>query len=253
MNEMSEDDFAVLESGVSWYYNWHYRPKCRSTAGGIQFIPMVWGGYPGAVRGLTRYLDSASLMPPAVFAINEPNLRGQAFLTPQHTAELYRKVKIISDKYAIPLIGPHMALGSAPGDSITAFDPVENKVITYTFMIPFLKATLRYLKEWGITPPAIGIHSYGGLGELKWAVELIHATFGCQVWVTEFALWECSDLEQARDYLLEATDYLENSPVVGGYAWFKDRVPNKPPISLLADAPGKLSPLGEAYITLPAE
>jgi hypothetical protein len=187
-----------------------------------------------------------------VFAINEPNLRGQAFLTPQHTAELYRKVKIVTHKYGIPLIGPHLALGSAPGDSITAFDPVENKVVTYTFMIPFLKATLHYLNQWGITPPAIGIHSYGGLGELKWAVELIHATFGCQVWVTEFALWECSDIEQTRDYLLEATDYLENSPVVGGYAWFKDRVPNKPCISLLADAPGKLSPLGEAYITPPA-
>jgi len=253
MNEMSGPDFEALAPGVCWYYNWHYRPRCRGASAGIQFIPMVWGGYPGAVRGLTRYLATASPTPPAVFAINEPNLRGQAFLTPLHTAELYRKVKSITDQHGIPMVvGPHMALGSASGDSITAFDPIENKVVTYTFMIPFLEATLRYLKEWGITPPAIGIHSYGGLGELKWAVELIHATFGCQVWVTEFALWECSDLEQARDYLLEATDYLENSPVVGGYAWFKDRVPNKPCISLLADAPGKLSPLGEAYITPPA-
>jgi hypothetical protein len=102
---------------------------------------MVWGGHPLALCRLDQYLASTSPKPPAVFAINEPNLRGQAFLTPRRTAEVYRKVKIITDKYDIPLVGPHMALGSAEKDSITAHDPAENRTITYTFMVPFLKAT----------------------------------------------------------------------------------------------------------------
>ena len=252
MNEMSPADFAALAPGVSWYYNWDCRPHEDGRTAGLQFIPMVWGRHPLALRRLDQYLASATLKPPVVFALNEPNLKGQAYLTPWHTADQYRKMRVITDEFGIPLVGPHMALGSAENASISAFDPVENRTITYTFMVPFLKATLHYLDQWGITPPGVSIHSYGGLGELKWAVELIHSTFGCPVWVTEYAQWECNNLDQARDYLLEATDYLGNSQLVAGYAWFKDRVPNKPCISLLADAPGKLSPLGEAYITPPA-
>jgi hypothetical protein len=45
MNEMSGPDFEALAPGVCWYYNWHYRPRCRGASAGIQFIPMVWGGY----------------------------------------------------------------------------------------------------------------------------------------------------------------------------------------------------------------
>jgi hypothetical protein len=44
MNETSRQDFEALAPGVCWYYNWHYRPKCRGASAGIQFIPMVWGG-----------------------------------------------------------------------------------------------------------------------------------------------------------------------------------------------------------------
>jgi len=250
MNEMSEADFKALAPGVSWYYNWDCRPHHNGESAGPQFIPMVWGSHPNALRGLDQYLASAAPKPPVVFAINEPNMRGQAFLTPLETADLYRRVKSVTDQYQIPLVGPHMALGSAPGDSITALDPLENKTTTYAFMVPFLHAVLFYLERWGITPPALGIHSYGGLGELKWAVELVHSTFGCPVWVTEFGFWNSPNSEDARKYMIEATEFLERTPYVAGYAWFKDRVQDNPNISLLEPESGKLSRLGETYVSL---
>jgi hypothetical protein len=69
--------------------------------------------------------------------------------------------------------------------------------------------------------------------------------------VTEYAWWKAPSVEDARNYLIEATDYMEASPNVAGYAWFKERAKDNPKISLLESAPGKLSPLGEAYVTLP--
>ncbi|HEX4085611.1 MAG TPA: glycosyl hydrolase [Chthoniobacteraceae bacterium] len=252
MNEMSQADFAALAPGVSWYYNWHYETKYRGISGNIQFIPMMWGNRPEALRGLDSTLASASPKPPVVLCINEPNLKGQAFITPEQTANLYRETKEVTDRYHIPLVGPNMALGSANGDSITAQDPIENKMVTYNFMVPFLKATLFYLKPMGITPPALAFHSYGAAGEIKWAVQMMHQTFNCPIWVTEYAQWKNPDSESAVKYMIESTDFLERTPYVAGYAWFKDRVKDNPNISLLDKESGKLTQLGETYVTLPA-
>ncbi len=63
--------------------------------------------------------------PPVVLALNEPNLKGQAFLPPEDAAAFYLKVKETADAQHIPVVGPNMALGSATNDSITAVDPVD--------------------------------------------------------------------------------------------------------------------------------
>ena len=188
-----------------------------------------------------------------VFAINEPNLRGQAFLSPWDTAALYRKIKVIADKHDIPMVGPHMALGSAPGDSITALDPIENKVIAYTFMIPFLKATLYYLNHWGITPPAVGIHSYGGFGELKWSVELIHATFGCEVWVTEYAQWNSSTHGGVEGIPGRSHRLSRTHPVCHGIRIFQGARAGQPEHLPAGTGAGQAEPAGETYVSLPAE
>lgn len=252
MNEMSQGDFAALAPGVSWYYNWHYETKYQGISGSVQFIPMMWGNRPEALRGLDHTLSEESPKPPVVLCINEPNLKGQAFITPQQTAQLYRQTKDIADRYNIPIVGPNMALGSASGDSITAPDPVLGKSMTYTFMGPFIDATLFYLKQAGLTPPALAVHSYGGSGEVKWCVDMMHKKYNCPIWVTEYAQWKTPDPEAARRNLIDTTDFLERTPYVAGYAWFKDRAKDNAGISLLASESGKLTPLGQAYVTLPA-
>jgi len=214
----------------------------------MEFIPMAWGDRPEALEGLDNYLQGAAKKPRVVLAINEPNLKGQAFITPEKTAILYKKIKDIADKYQLTVVGPNMSLGSATGDSITAIDPVENKEMTYTFMVPFLKALYFYMDKADI--PALGLHTYGSIGEMKWAVDSLHKEFNCPVWVTEYAEWKASDVKAEREYLIQATDFLERTPYVKGYAWFKERADNAK-ISLLEKEPGKLSELGEAYVNLP--
>jgi hypothetical protein len=85
---------------------------------------------------------------------------------------------------------------------------------------------------------------------LEWAVESLHKEFNCPVWVTEYAEWHAANIEDERDYLIQATDFLERTPYVRGYAWFKERADNEK-ISLLEKEPGQLSELGEAYVNMP--
>jgi hypothetical protein len=248
-NHLYPQDFRAIAPGVSWWYNWFYRPEEVPPPGvSFEYIPMAWGNRPGDLSGLEQYL-AAGHKPRAVFAINEPNLKGQAFIDPRETADLYGKIKSIADKYAIPVVGPHMALGSATPDSITALDPLSNQQTTYTFMVPFLKAFLYYAGKTDV--PAVAFHTYGNSGELHWAVGAMHKEFNRPLWITEFAQWKNSNDQEARKYLIEATDFLERSPDVAGYSWFKERVDGNRAISLFTDKPGELTAMGKAYVAMP--
>jgi len=249
-NHLSADDFRAIAPGVSWYYNWHFKTDdIPPSDAPMEYLPMAWGNRPESVNGLDDYLRSVSKKPRVVLAINEPNLKGQAFITPQITAELYTKIKAVADKYQLPVVGPNMSLGSATNDSIKTMDPIENKEVTYTFMVPFLKAFFFYLQDKQVA--ALSVHTYGSIGELKWAVDSMHKEFNCPIWVTEYAEWKAGSPKDERDFLIQATDFLERTPYVQGYAWFKERVNDNQKISLLAKESGKLTELGQTYVDLP--
>ena len=248
LSHMDARDYMALSPSVSWFYNWHFKdtdgapPEAK-----MEFLPMVWGNRPADLDGLKTYL--ATNKPSRILAINEPNLKGQAFISPEQTAQLYKQIKEIADAYKIPVIGPNMSLGSPTGSSITALDPIEKKEVTYTFMTPFEKAFLSYMGETSV--PAVAAHSYGNIGELKWMVGMLHQEFNRPVWVTEFAQWGAPSDEAERDYLIQAVDLFERTPYVEGYAWFKERVGGNPRLSLLEKESGKLTPLGETYVNMP--
>ena len=186
VNQMDAKDFMALSPSVSWFYTWHFAPTMEiPKAANMEFLPMVWGARPDSLTGLETYL--ADHKPRRVLALNEPNLKGQAFISPQETAQWYKKIKAIADKHDIPVVGPHMALGSSEGDSIKALDPIEKKELTYTYMVPFVKAFLSYM---GDTPvDAVGAHSYGNFGELNWMTGMLQDEFKRPAWITEFAWW----------------------------------------------------------------
>ena len=249
VNKFDDADFKAVAPGVSWWYSWYHDWANPPSGVTMEFIPMVWGKGPERLAGLEKYL-AAGHKPPAVFAINEPNLKGQAFITPEEAATLFAGIKRVADTYRIEVVGPHMAIGSGPGDSITAEDPLEKKSLTYTFMNPFLKAFLFYTDKAKTQVPALGVHSYKDLGELKWVVDMMYKEFNRPVWVTEYAWWNAPNEKAARDYLIQATDFLERNPHVAGYAWFKERSDHQV-ISLLKPKAGELSTLGEAYVAMP--
>lgn len=248
-NKLAAADFSALAPGVSWFYNWHFSTDATPPEGlHFDYIPMVWGDFDGSYAGLEQRLASGP-RPPVVFAINEPNLKGQAFITPEVCAKAYLRVKAIADKHGIPVVGPHMALGSAPGDSIKAFDPLEKKDVTYGWFVPYLKAFTHFAGKAAEGAP-VGVHAYKDIHELKWSIDAAHKLSGGPVWMTEFAQWSAADERAEITFMMQAVDHMERTPHVAGYAWFKERSDNVR-ISLFAAEAGKLSALGEAYVRMP--
>ena len=249
VNTMSFGDFEAVAPGVSWYYNWGATPLAKPADVVMDFLPMAWNGNASFQTALTAYL-AAGNRPWRILALNEPNLSGQAFMTPSNSAVTFKQVKAIADPYNIPVIGPHMAIGSAANQSITAYDPIQGTNVTYTFQEPFLDAFLYYC---GTNMPAgMGTHSYGGYGETTWILGTMHTDFPTQtVWMTEFnANGSTSDAAILAN-LIPAVDYCERTSWVEGYAWFMSRINGDPYNSLLTTDSGVLTPAGQAYVQMP--
>lgn len=247
-NKLTAPDFAALAPGVSWVYNWHFTTDMAPPAElGFAYIPMVWGDFPEAYPGLEQRL-AAGPKPPVVFAINEPNLKGQAFLTPEACAAAFKRVQEIAAKHNVPVVGPHYALGSAPADSITAMDPLEKKQVTYSWFVPYMKAFAHFLGPAAKGLPT-GVHAYKDIGELTWSIQAAHEATGGPVWVSEFARWD-ADARGQLEFMMQAVDLMERTPHVAGYAWFKERA-EKGTLAVLEKEAGKLTPLGRAYVDMP--
>jgi hypothetical protein len=245
---MSDADFRAVAPGVSWYYNWGATPLTKPADVTMDFIPMAWNGASSFQSQITSYL-AAGNRPWRVFALNEPNLTSQANMTPSNSAVVYQQVKTICDPYNIPVIGPHMAIGSALNQSITAYDPLQGSNVTYTFQEPFLDAFLYYC---GPTQPVgMSTHSYGGYGEITWITGTMHTDFPTQtVWLTEFNANGATSNATVLANLIPAVDYCERTPWIEGYAWFMSRVSGDPFNSLLGNS-GVLTAAGQAYVQMP--
>ena len=248
VNSMSAADFEAVAPGVSWYYNWGATPLTLPGDVTMDFIPMAWNGNSGFQTQIASYL-AAGGRPWRVFALNEPNLAGQAFMTPSNSAATFQQVKAICDPYHIPVIGPHMAIGSATNQSITAYDPIQGSNVTYTFQEPFLSAFLYYCAP--TQPAGMATHSYGGYGEIAWITGTMHSDFPSQtVWLTEFDANGATGDAQVLATLISAVDYCERTSWIEGYSWFMSRITGDPYNSLLGNS-GVLTAAGQAYVQMP--
>jgi hypothetical protein len=251
VNSLSDADFRVLAPGVSWYYNWGVSPLVKPGDVAMDYLPMAWNGSSSFQTSLTSYL-AAGNRPWRVFALNEPNLAGQAYMTPSNSAVTFKQVKAICDPYNISVIAPHMAIGSAANQSITAYDPIMGSNYVYTFQEPFLNAFLYYSSP--MAPAGMSTHSYGGYGEITWILGTMHTDYPTQaIWMTEF---NASGAGAASDAavlanLIPAVDYCERTSWVEGYSWFMARINGDPYNSILTTSSGVLTAAGQAYVQMP--
>src|SRR5260221_1205460 len=246
-NSLSAADFRILAPGISWYYNWGATPLSKPADVTMDFIPMAWNGSPGFQTSISSYL-AAGNRPWRVFALNEPNFNTQAYMTPSNAAITFEQVKAICDPHNRPGPAPHMAIGTACNQSITAYDPIQGSNVTYTFQEPYINAFLYYC---GAGHPAgVSSDSYGGSGEVTWLMNLMHTDYRTEtVRMTEFKGNGATDAAVLAD-LIPSVDFCERTPWIEGYSWFMARISGDAHNSILA-ASGVLTAAGQAYVQMP--
>jgi hypothetical protein len=219
-------DFQALNTGLSWWYNWSATANNLDPAGLMEFLPMDWGGGSGAITGVENWL--AHHTPSTVLAINEPNISSQASLTTGEAAtDIQNLLNVVG---SIPVVAPQMATASG-------WEQYLSDVLTA------MGSPL---------PAATSLHSYGNFNFLSNAVSSMqNANGGLPVWITEFNYKDAGTQDDETDFMIQAVDWMEQTPGVARYAWFKDRNSNTSFADILNDTPGSLTTLGNLYVNMP--
>ncbi|MDB5324715.1 MAG: hypothetical protein JWM57_284 [Phycisphaerales bacterium] len=236
-NFLNPSDFTALNPGVSWWYNYSVTPSQTVPANsGMNFYPMVYNGIPSSLTSLSNYL-AAGNRPLEIMTVNEPNITGQAVMTPTAAATVYKNVKAIADPYGIPVSGPQMPSGGNTGVTSTA------QYLTQFYQAANANST---------TVTGVGTHIYDNFGGFTYNLgQAISSAGGRALNVSEFAYYDAASDAEQLSYLVKAVDTLENNPGVKDYAWFKERTTSSAHIALLSPQAGVLSALGVAYVNMP--
>lgn len=240
-------DLKALSPGVTWWYDWGSTPNAKVPADyralyRMDYFPMLWNGNFNAA-GILAFLKAHPTIR-YLLVLNEPNVGGQAWLTPQQAAVLWPRYEAIATQAKVAIVGPQITWGTMPGYA----DPVA-------WLDAFYAA---YKAAHGGRAPRIdylGFHwyDYGLAGQLDRL-----AKYKKPFWVTEFANWhsqqdgaQITTLAEQEKQMTETVATLEQRSDVFRYAWFTGRVSPDPHFSSLLGAPGRLTKLGQLYLSLP--
>ncbi|KAG5641851.1 hypothetical protein DXG03_004110 [Asterophora parasitica] len=178
----------------------------------------------------------------AVLGMNEPQQKGQADMTPEDGA-------IVWKTYLEPLRAQGIRLGSPAPSSAPSGK---------TWLVDFFAACAE-----SCTVDFIALHWYGtNAAQFISYVQDMHATFAERpVWVTE---WACHNFnpaspnprqctaEEVTAFLNETQQWMDETEWVERYAWFgamrEDAMNDVNPDNALMDKEGKLNSLGRQYI-----
>jgi hypothetical protein len=240
-------DLAALSPGVSWWYNWALTPNTAIPVGYLEkyhmdYFPMLWNGNFEAAT-VEAFL-AANPQIRFLLVLNEPNVAGQAYLTPQQAAALWPSYEAIAEKANVQIVGPQITWGTMPNYS----DPIA-------WLDAFYAA---YQAANGGRDPRIdflGFHWYDyGLDAQLTRLEKYNKPF----WVTEFANWhsqkdgaQITTLAEQEAQMTSMVATLEARSDVYRYAWFTGRINPDPHFTSLLGATGQLTGLGKLYLSLP--
>jgi hypothetical protein len=228
--ETTADELRGL--GLGWYYNWRPTPKIGPVPG-VEFVPMFWSDLDVTAENLDAVGRSGATH---VLGFNEPDMNGQANMSPEACLALWPKLMMLPQRLGSP----------APADS--------------TWMEKFLPEALRR----GLRVDFICLHRYpdisdpGAADKIGDMLSEAHRRYGLPVWLTECGAADVSAWRQpqlakptpgmARRFLKNLLAVLASLPFVERYAWFADRVGDEYRLGTIF-APGapRITPFGKLY------
>lgn len=217
---------------VGWYYNWRPFPKIGPVPG-VEFVPMFWNAGDVTAENLAAVQKSAATH---VLGFNEPDMEGQANMTPEECLEAWPKLMPLKQRLGTP----------APATS------------------SWLEDFLPEAKRRSLRVDFVCVHRYpdisdpGAVGSIEEMLRDVYEKYGLPVWLTEcgaadVSAWHQPQLSKptpamARTFLKKLLAMLEGLPFVERYAWFADRVGDEYRFGTLFDLrASRLTRLGEIY------
>ncbi len=243
----SQADLQALSPGVSWWYNWGSTPNGAvpvnyPTQYAMDYYPMLWNGnFDGAaVESFLRAHPTIQYL----LVLNEPNVGGQAYMTPQQAAQLWPRYEAIAADTGVKIVGPQITWGTMPNYS----DPV-------VWMDAFYAAYEAANNNRQPRIDYLGFHWYDyGLDSQLNRLD----KYNKPIWLTEFANWHSQNdgaqITTAAEQETQMTAMVaasEQRSDVFRYAWFTGRVSPDPHYSSLLAGSGQLTELGQHYLSLP--
>ncbi|MFZ4774078.1 MAG: glycosyl hydrolase [Terrimicrobiaceae bacterium] len=224
------DELSRLNLG--WYYNWRPFPKIAPVPG-VEFVPMFWNAGDMTVENFALVNQSAATH---VLGFNEPDMIGQANMTPEECLEAWPQLMTLKQRLGSP----------APATS--------------SWLEEFLPAA----KRRGLRVDFVCIHRYpdisdpDAVGNIEKMLKDAHRKYRLPVWFTECGAadvraWHQPQLREpnpamARAFLKKLLAMLEGLPFVERYAWFADRVGEEYGLGTIYDpTSSRLTPFGKIY------
>eukprot|EP01084_Bolivina_argentea_P257919 434625_1 len=209
------NDFNALTS-VDWFYNWGITPSktsncTRAQLRNVEFYPMFWSWYGGDLSTVQLPLNTTTIL-----GYNEPNIVGQAELTPASAVQGW---------LALQSAFPNKILVSPSASSC-----VGDQCFEGWSQLEWFDEFFRLCND--SVPPCkidyMAVHFYwcsnnvnGWIGAL-WN---IYNRYGYKLWLTEFNCYGRSSGEQ-KIFMQSVIPALEKEDFIEKYAWFVVRNAN---------------------------
>ena len=198
---------ALAQSGASWYYTWSASPAVGvSRAGGPRFVPLIWGAANVTAGTLSQVRGEG----PDLLSFNEPDMSGQANMSPAQALSLWPQLMATGLRLGSPAVATG---GATPGGWLDQF---MSGAAARGYRVNFI--TLHWYGSDFATGPAVS--------QLESYLQAVHARYHKPIWLTEFALAnfggspQTPSRPQQAAFLTAATAMLQRLSYVQRYAWF---------------------------------
>ncbi|MDO9409408.1 glycosyl hydrolase [Patulibacter sp.] len=228
--------------GASWTYDWSAESPLRSSR--VEFVPMLWGAGSVTDAAIDRLsTDRRSGRARHLLGFNEPDLGGQANMSPAEAIRLWPRLEATGLRLGSPAVAS-IHTPSQSDRSKTWLDDFMGRATAQGRRVDF-----------------IALHFYGDPtdpGTVRWIerdIRSVRARWGLPIWVTEtgsLQTWKWQGARpharptpaRMRAHLRRTKRMLDRLPYVERWAWFMDRCAGDCSPSSLYDAGGRRTALG---------
>lgn len=224
----------IAKGSISWYHHWQNGPV-KQMPDDVEFVPMFWGPkYKHLWEKRKSHFHKTK--PKHVLAFNEPDVKGQANMSPKHAAKLFMKELEPLRKKGIKVSSPQIVWNTKWMDSF-----------------------LKHLRARGGDVDFIAVHYYGSWKDLKrfkkWVVT-VHKKYHKKVWVTEYGVTSKSGGSSGdiKGFMHKASAWMDKKSYVQRVAWLGCFAVNNPPDSFASNrnamfsSKGSLRSIAYSYI-----